>query len=161
MDSNASGKPSLQESPEFATLRARVESLESSLGSGRGDASSPGRIVSSRRSTVAAGFVGVSVILSLVLVLKELIDYSPPGCGSQSACEELANSVWGKVPLVGWPVSFLGFAYFTAVLRLGWVTAFQGIAAPFVALVRFGALLSVGFMVVMLVEGHLCPYCLG
>src|SRR5262245_15311747 len=59
----------------------------------------------------------VSIAASLMLCLEHVWGLSLPGCGPGSPCATLARSVWGKVPLgssFGWPVSFLGLAYFCA-----------------------------------------------
>ncbi|MBU0617116.1 MAG: thioredoxin domain-containing protein, partial [Planctomycetes bacterium] len=102
--------------------------------------------------------LAVSAAMSLMLVLEHLSGLSLPGCGEGSACAEAAASVWGKVPYVDWPVSFLGSAYFLGLLVV-WLTLRRGVPAGVRYLVRFGALISVAFVVIMIVEGHLCQYC--
>jgi len=104
---------------------------------------------------IAVGFAGL-------LSLKQLglIDQSLPGCGPSSACDELTNGPWGQIPFLNWPVSFLGLAWFVG-LAVGWVASKQGVTPLFRWLVRFGGLMSVGFIFLMLSKGSICPYCLG
>ena len=38
-----------------------------------------------------------------------------PGCGVRGGgCEEVVNGPWGKIPGLGWPVSFVGLAWFVS-----------------------------------------------
>ena len=98
------------------------------------------------------------VVMSLVLVLDHLGGLSLPGCGEGSGCAEAAASVWGKIPYVNWPVSFLGFAYFLGLLGV-WLTLRRGVSAGVRYLVRFGVLISAAFIVIMIIERHVCQYC--
>lgn len=99
-------------------------------------------------------------IMSGLLVLDHFGGLSLPGCGKGSACAQAAASVWGKVPYINWPVAFLGFAYFFAAL-IAWLGAKQGIPPAFRHLVRFGAAISVGFVLVLFFGDYHCWYCLG
>lgn len=103
--------------------------------------------------------LAVCVFTSLVLALEHIGGLHLPGCGEGSPCAEAAASVWGKVPYLNWPVSFLGLAYFLG-LTVWWLTARRGVPAGMRYLVRCGAVISLGFVVVMVVEGHLCSHCL-
>ncbi len=103
--------------------------------------------------------LGVCVGTSLMLALEHIGGLHLPGCGEGSPCAEAAASVWGKIPYLNWPVSFLGLAYFLGLIGV-WVTARRGVPRAVRYLVRFGALISLGFVVVMIVEGHVCSYCL-
>jgi len=82
-----------------------------------------------------------------------------PGCGEGGPCEEAMNSVWGTVPFVGWPVSFLGLAYFMGMLA-AWISAHGSLPAAFRSLVRLGILASLFFCIIMFVEFLSCPYCI-
>jgi len=86
---------------------------------------------------------------------------SLPGCGEGSACAEVTRSAWGRVPWVDWPVSFLGLAYFIAAL-VGWClcAGAGGISTGFRWIVRIAALASLAFLIVMIVKGAVCQYCL-
>ena len=100
----------------------------------------------------------ICVASSLMLALEHLVGISLPGCGEGSGCAEAAASVWGTVPYVNWPVSFLGLSYFLGVL-LVWLGSRRGMSAGFRWLLRLGALISIGFTIIMVVEGHVCQYC--
>ena len=102
--------------------------------------------------------LALSTVGSLMLALEHLGGLSLPGCGPGSGCAEAAASVWAKIPYINWPVSFLGAAYFLGLLGV-WLTARQGVPVGVRYLVRLGVLISVGFVAVMIVEGHLCQYC--
>jgi protein-disulfide isomerase/uncharacterized membrane protein len=104
---------------------------------------------------VAVGFSGL-------LSLKQLglIDQSLPGCGPASACDELTSGAWGRIPLLNWPVSYLGLAWFVG-MAVGWIASRRGISPLFRWLARLGGLASVVFIFVMLAKGSICPYCLG
>ncbi len=112
----------------------------------------------------AAGiaFLAVGAASSLMLSLDHLGGLSLPGCGEGSACAEAANSIWGKVPITGdfaWPVSFLGFAYFLGAL-VAWIASARGVTPLFRNVARLGALISLGFVIVIVVGGYHCSYCL-
>ncbi len=94
-----------------------------------------------------------------MLVLEHVGGLSLPGCGPGSACAELTQGVWGKVPLVNWPVSFVGLSYFTA-LAVGWLANRGAFSAAIRWLVRGGGVISAGFVLIMAVEQHLCWYCI-
>lgn len=98
---------------------------------------------------------------SLMLVLEHVGGLSLPGCGPGSACAELTRGVWGKVPLVNWPVSFVGLAYFIGLL-VAWIQAGRGsgVSTALRYAARLGGAFSVMFVVVMILNRHLCWYCL-
>jgi protein-disulfide isomerase/uncharacterized membrane protein len=103
----------------------------------------------------------LAVAASLVLVGKHLDVLQAPGCGDGSPCDRAAASVWGKVPLLGWPVSFVGLAYFAA-LTTAWIAIRRAGVVPgmFRNVVRLGVLFSAMFMFVMVFGGYACPYCI-
>lgn len=106
-------------------------------------------------------FLFVAVTSSLMLVLQHFGGLHLPGCGAGSPCAEAAASAWGSIPIGGrkWPVSFLGLAYFAGAL-LAWTQSRRGLSTAFLSVVRLGALVSLGFTVVIGVDGHTCMYCL-
>ncbi len=125
----------------------------------------PGAIVNTSATRISNGMYVSGFILlaacvgtSLVLVLDYWDGFSLPGCGPGSGCAEAAASVWGTVPYINWPVSFLGLAYFTGLLGV-WLISRAGIAPALRMLVRLGVLISLGFIAIMIVEGHVCQYC--
>jgi protein-disulfide isomerase/uncharacterized membrane protein len=115
------------------------------------------------RAAPAAGVacLSLSAAMSLLLVLEHLGGLSLPGCGEASACAQVTHSAWGRLKLGGleWPVAYLGFAYFAAAL-VTWIGCRGAVPRVFRHLVRFGALLSLVFCVVLLSRRLLCPYCL-
>ncbi|MFH1748948.1 MAG: DsbA family protein [Planctomycetota bacterium] len=109
---------------------------------------------------LGAVFLLVALAMSFVLVLKHVKGINFPGCGPGSDCEELAESAWGKIPYLNLPVSHLGTAYFLGIL-VAWLSSRRGVPTLFRYLVRVGLLGSIVFTIVMIVEKHLCPYCVG
>ncbi len=110
---------------------------------------------------LGAMFAGFALVMSLLLVLEHFGGLSLPGCGPGGACDQAAESVWGKVKLgdFEWPVSHLGLAYFGAVLA-AWLASRAATPSVFRYLVRIGALGSLGFCAIIAVEWLLCVYCL-
>jgi protein-disulfide isomerase len=101
----------------------------------------------------------ISGACSLMLALGHVGALSVPGCGAGSPCAEAAASVWGKLPVIGWPVAFLGLAYFAAALA-ALLGLRRGIPSLFRLVVRLGTLISIGFVAVIVIAGHHCAYCL-
>ncbi|MEE2682007.1 MAG: DsbA family protein [Planctomycetota bacterium] len=97
--------------------------------------------------------VFASLMLSLVALnlIKTL-----PGCGPESACGKVTSGIWGSIPGIGWPVSFIGFAYFTG-LFVAWLRATPSRALLWI--MRLGILGSIGFVVIMISEGSFCKWC--
>jgi protein-disulfide isomerase len=104
-------------------------------------------------------FLLLACVMSAMLVLEHLWGISLPGCGPGSECAKAAASIWGKVPYINWPVSFLGFAYFLGAL-VAWLSSRAGVATAFRWLARLGALASLGFLMVIIFGGYHCKYCL-
>jgi protein-disulfide isomerase/uncharacterized membrane protein len=124
----------------------------------------PSAAGSGRRGLALGGaFLLVAVAASAVLSMKHLGGISVPGCGPGSACDQLAATVWGKVPGLTWPTewptAFIGLAWFAGLLA-AWLAAAGRASGMLRMVTRFGVLLSMGFVVVMLIEAHLCLYCL-
>lgn len=106
-------------------------------------------------------FLIVAAGASCLLLMKEMgvAGVSLPGCGEQSACGDLSRGFFGSVPGVGWPTSYVGFTFFAAMM-VAWTACWPKVPRSIVLLVRLGVLMSVVFMVVILVEWKLCPYCI-
>lgn len=111
-------------------------------------------------SLFVAGVVGaaVSFASSLVLVLGHLGAMEVPGCGLESPCAEAAAGMWGAVPVIEWPTSFVGAAFFAGII-VGWTLSRGDVSPVFRNLVRVGALGSILLTAVMTVEGYFCLYC--
>ncbi|MCK4342967.1 MAG: thioredoxin domain-containing protein [Phycisphaerae bacterium] len=97
--------------------------------------------------------------MSLLLVIDHIGGLALLGCGEGGPCEQAANSIWGKVPVVEWPVSFLGLAYFLGALA-AWLAARGGLPTAFRYLVRLGALGSLFLCAIIVVEWLFCSYCI-
>lgn len=100
---------------------------------------------------------------SFVLVAGHLHLFTPAGCGAGSPCARAAETVFGSVPLVGWPTSFVGMAYFLS-LAVAWIVAWRRpagqVPAAFRNVVRAGAVMSVIFLAAMIAGGYACMYCI-
>ncbi len=106
---------------------------------------------------IGGGLLLVATAAAGMMVLRHFIGVELPGCGHGSACDQAAASRWGSV--LGLPTSFIGLAYFLG-LFVGWQAA-VGVLGPVGRwVVRAGALASVGFLVIVLVEGLACRYCI-
>lgn len=81
-----------------------------------------------------------------------------PGCGPRSACHDLAATAWGRLPGTTWPVSFVGCAWFAALLTW-WIVAGPRDAACARWLVRAGAGVSIVYLAAMAAMRKACPYC--
>ncbi len=102
--------------------------------------------------------VFVSLAASFVLAGTKLGVFSTlPGCGVGSGCDAVTNGPWGIVPGVGWPVSFVGVAWFSS-LFVVWTRGFSK-DILFLWIVRIGVFASLGFFLVMLGVGHFCKWC--
>jgi protein-disulfide isomerase/uncharacterized membrane protein len=108
---------------------------------------------------VGVALILICVVTSLALALEHITGLSLPGCGEGSPCAQAAASVWGKIPYLNWPASYVGVAYFLAVLA-AWLGIRRGSARGLRYVVRFGVLISLGFVAIMLVEQYVCSYCL-
>jgi protein-disulfide isomerase/uncharacterized membrane protein len=115
------------------------------------------------RGVFIAGVVMLllSITASIMLVLDHFGAAALPGCGEGSACAKLTAGPWGRVPLINWPIAFVGLAYFAAVLAAWWASRGEpgGLAAPVRWIVRLGALASLLLVGVMGVSGEVCWYC--
>jgi len=115
--------------------------------------------------TAPASFVvGVAALFAaaaacLMLSLDHLGAFDLPGCGPGSACAAAAASVWGRVPLVNWPLAYLGFAWFDAMLVV-WILSGGPMSLVGRVAVRMSALVSCMLLIVIVVEQHFCWYCI-
>jgi protein-disulfide isomerase/uncharacterized membrane protein len=132
-------------------------------GGGKPGAPAAGRLRETRISNTVfwqlALLLSVAVVLSAFLISKHF-GSGLPGCGPRSGCEALESTSWGTVPGIRWPVSFLGFTYFFALL-VGWMAADRRVPIAARWLLRVGGAASLVFIGVMVALGKFCPYCLG
>lgn len=101
----------------------------------------------------AAAFAGI-------LALNHLLGIRLPGCGAGSACAQAAASAWGRVPIVDWPVSFVGFAYFVG-MGVAWVAAGGALGKLTRGVLVLGSFASLFFLSLIVVERLWCAYCVG
>lgn len=104
-----------------------------------------------------AGLI-LSAAALLILVIAHFKAMDIPGCGLGGGCEEAAASAWGAVPVVGWPVSFLGLAYFSAA-GAAWAVSRGRLADWAIWVIRAGAVVSILYVAVMIAGGYFCLYC--
>lgn len=106
-------------------------------------------------------FLLVATMASGLLLMKEMgvIGVTLPGCGEQSACGDLSRGFFGSVPGIGWPTSYLGFTFFIAMM-VAWPTCWPKVSRGLVLITRLGVIMSVVFLIVILIEWKLCPYCI-
>jgi protein-disulfide isomerase/uncharacterized membrane protein len=99
------------------------------------------------------------LIVSLLLTLSHFDAMELPGCGPASDCTRASESRWGTLLGADWPLSFLGFAYFQALLA---AFIYSGGRLPKLlrALIVGGAVVSILLTFAMFVEGYVCGYCL-
>jgi len=101
----------------------------------------------------------VAVGGAATLVWSHFSDSSLPGCGPGSPCDQATGSVWGRVPLINWPVSFLGLAYFIG-MTVAWISARTRPFGLLPWIARLGVAFSLFYIGLMVVGNMLCPYCI-
>jgi len=106
---------------------------------------------------VGAALIGTAAAAAGLLVWKHFSGQSLPGCGPQSACGELERTVFGRVPGTMWPISFVGFGWFAALL-FAWLRTSSPSSLLWPS--RISAVASLFYLVVMASLGKLCWYCL-
>jgi len=116
--------------------------------------------ISNLKFTLGAIFLLVAIAASFVLAGDNLGFLDSPGCRDGGGCDQAANSKWGKLLYLDWPVAFLGLAYFLS-LFFAWISAWFAGGVPTIVknVVRLGAVLSVMFIVVMASGKYICWYC--
>ncbi|HEX6885810.1 MAG TPA: DsbA family protein [Planctomycetota bacterium] len=101
----------------------------------------------------------VATAAALVLSLRHLGAAELPGCGLASACERALGGPFGTLPVLHWPLAFLGAAFFLGQLA-AWTRAAGGWPAALRWSARAGALASLALLALALQQGTPCPYCL-
>ncbi len=110
------------------------------------------------RWPVGATLLLAALIAAATLAVAHVRGLSVPGCGPGSGCDLASKSVFGRVPGLDWPIAFVGAAYFAGTL-VGWLLTRGRAAGIFAHLVRLGAVASVFYLGVMIVNGYVCSYC--
>ena len=112
-----------------------------------------------RRCVAGALLLAVAAASSGALAWQHLGLGQLPGCGLESPCERVTSGPWGTLPVLSWPVAFVGLAHFAALL-VTWGLAGGAWPATLTATSRLGALASLAFLGRMLADGEACAYCL-
>ncbi len=128
------------------------------LRKGAGGDGSGGRLTG-RSYWLGLLFIIVAVLAAGMLVLEHLGGIRLPGCAQDSPCARSVASAWGTIPVIQWPTSFLGFTFFLAVL-VAWLWCRDGLSLLFRSFVRLGALASLLFLLLIVIKGYFCQYCL-
>jgi protein-disulfide isomerase len=101
----------------------------------------------------------VALGASAALSASQAASLALPGCGPRSACAQAAASAFGRVPLVGWPVSYVGCAWFAGLLAAWWVSR-GALGTQLGWIARAGAVASVFLLGVLAAKELACPYCI-
>lgn len=126
--------------------------------------SHPSPIVEPRTSlhTAAFGVGACALIVAMgacgMMVLHHFGAMEMPGCGVGSPCDAAAKSAYGRLPIVGMPTSFLGMAYFMALLA-SWVPAGGRISRSMHGVILLGVLGSVIYTCIAIFAKLPCTYC--
>lgn len=127
---------------------------------GKGKPFGPARPASPAALTAGAVLAGVGACASLLLALQYLGTVHLPGFAPGGWCTQPGVIAWDRIRSGGfeWPTSYIGLAYFLAVLA-AWLAARGAVPRALRYLVRFGALVSLGYVIVIVVTAKACPYC--
>lgn len=96
---------------------------------------------------------------SLVQVLDALGAMDAPGCGRNSDCHAAGSSSFGTLPLVDWPLSYLGLQWFAGLL-VAWIRTRGNVGVVGLWIVRVGVASSLFYSGVLAARGFVCPYCI-
>ena len=103
----------------------------------------------------------IAFVSALLLALAELTSIGLPGCRVGGGCAAAAASIWGRVPLIGWPTAFIGVAWFLALSVWTLLAGPRPNVGPVSrVLLASGALGSLFMLAVSFAGGYLCPYCI-
>src|SRR5438552_1443576 len=102
------------------------------------------------RRVLGIAILAICVAASALLAADQLHRLNLPGCaGAQSGCQALTAGRWGMIGRTGWPVSFVGIAYFVGLLA-AWLRAPRtGVPWSLRWLTRLGLVGSAWFLGVM------------
>ncbi|MBC8421621.1 thioredoxin domain-containing protein [bacterium] len=99
-----------------------------------------------------------ALVASLVLAGTKLgFVENLPGCGLGSGCDAVTNGPWGRIPVLLWPVSFVGVSWFFSLFIVWLRGGFR--QRVLLWIIRIGVLGSVGFLIIMFGIGHFCKWC--
>jgi protein-disulfide isomerase/uncharacterized membrane protein len=112
------------------------------------------------RLAVACVLLMAAAAAAWVLALSTLGATAIPGCGPGSPCQQAADSAWGRLPVLGLPISLVGAAYFTASL-LAFVISLPRHTCPILRTIWYiGAAVSLLYLIVIPITGLWCWACI-
>lgn len=109
--------------------------------------------------------LAIGLLATGTLSLSYLPNFEPPGCAFESPCEAARESAYSKIPGIGWPVAYLGFAFVVAML-VAWLSSYKvGVGRGLAWMARAGALISLAYLGLIIVkrfqgENLLCAWCI-
>ncbi len=107
----------------------------------------------------AGAGLALSIAAAAMLAVDHFLAGGVAGCGPGSGCERAAASRWGSIPGAQWPVSFVGLAFYLG-LAGAWLAGRRRSNHELRLLTRFGVAVAAAYLLVMVFERILCPYCL-
>ena len=118
---------------------------------------SPIATPSGRLRGLAVVSLVVALAAAVVMSIYHIWSITLPGCGQLGGCEWASTGPYSKV--LGVPVAFAGAGYFFASLCLLVLSRRTYPGSIWVWLVRAGAVISLGFIGIMVANGRVCIWC--
>lgn len=116
--------------------------------------------VATFRLALSGVLLVIATVAAWMLALSTLGTTAIPGCGEGSPCMQAADSAWGRLPVLGLPISLVGAAYFTASL-LSFVISLPRHTCPIVRTFWYiGAAISLVYLFVIPITGLWCWACI-
>jgi protein-disulfide isomerase/uncharacterized membrane protein len=136
-------------------------SSEPSARHARADTGSPQRPISLARLAMGIAGLVIAIIASVMLVSDSLGLFTAPGCGEDGGCDKAVNGPLGSIEIFGthWPSSFLGMAFFIAMLVTWIASRRRGVSIALVVMATLGGLASVFYIGAMVAGGYFCIWC--
>lgn len=103
--------------------------------------------------------LGVAVTAAGVLAWAHLRLGETPGCGAGGGCAAVLESWWAELPVLRWPIAFVGLAYFSGLLA-AWLATGGRLGRSLRRLTWVGGAVTVALVGVMAGMGTFCPWCL-
>jgi protein-disulfide isomerase/uncharacterized membrane protein len=113
----------------------------------------------SLRFAIGIVLLAIALAASLILALDRLRLMDAPGCGAGAACDRASASAFGSLPILGWPLSYVGCAWFAGLL-VAWVRARGEVGTLWIRLTQIGAAASLFYLGILAGLGLPCPYCI-
>lgn len=103
--------------------------------------------------------LAIALLAALTQVLDALGAVSAPGCGLRGGCHAASASEFGRWPILGWPLSYVGLAWFAGLLVV-WIRTRGALGEGWKWLVRAGVAASLFYAGVLAGRKFACPYCI-